>query len=112
MTSTYLPELLLPEEAANREVRDVAMAAAVTAVIKRLGEQRHSRLGHLHHTEFELVLVRLDQLANKPGFEDLYVPALVDWRIWYNANERKLDTLAYRPVPGGKEYMKVGDDLR
>ena len=112
MTSAYLPELLLPESASHSELREGTTAQALTALIKRLGEQRHSRLGHLHHTEFELVLVRLDQLADKPGFEDLFSTQLTDWRIWYSARERKLDSIAYRPLPGGKEIFAVSDELR
>lgn len=110
MTSAYLPELFSTDTATV--VQDPVTTQALLAVIKRLGEQRHSRLGHLHHTEFQLVLVRLDRLADKPGFEDLLNAALLDWGIWYHARERKLDTVAYRDVEGGKEVMEVPDTLR
>lgn len=112
MTSAYLPELFASDKATCTVVQDAAIARALSAVIKRLGEQRHSRLGHLHHTEFQLVLVRLDHLADKPGFEDLHSPLLADWRVWYSAHERELDSIAYRPVPGGKEIFKVAEGSR
>ena len=112
MNSTYLPEPQPSDNSTRIAVIDTTTERALGALIKRLGEQRHSRLGHLHHTEFELVLVRLDRLADKPGFEDLNDPALAGWAIWYDARERKLDTIAYRPIPGGQEIMAVPDELR
>lgn len=66
----------------------------------------------LHHTEFDLVLVRLDGLADRRGFEDQNNRVLLAWHIWYHARERKLDTLAYRPISGGKEVMRVVEELR
>lgn len=112
MNSTYLPDPPLPEHTKRIAVQDPTTVQALGAVIKRLGEQRHSRLGHFHHTEFELVLVRLDRLADKPGFDDLNNPALAGWAIWYDARERKLDTIAYRPIPDGQEFMAVPEELR
>ena len=112
MTSAYLPELFAPHDPTCRIIQDAATSQALLAVIKRLAEQRHSRLGHLHHTEFQLVLVRLDRLADKPGFEDLLNAVLMDWGIWYHTRERKLDTIAFRDVQGGKELLHVPDALR
>ena len=53
MTSAYLPDLFTTEK--TTVVQDPVTTQALNAVIKRLGEQRHSRLGHLHHTEFQCI---------------------------------------------------------
>ncbi len=90
MRSVYLPGLFASTTPAVAEV-----ATIVLKLVKRLGEQRSHRFGHMEHTEVELVLARLDRLATLPGFEDLNHEALAGFRIWYNVMERKLDRIAY-----------------
>ncbi len=108
MESEYLPALFSSTSLADAEV-----ATHVLKLVKRLGEQRSHRFGHVERTEVELVLARLDRLAQLPGFEDLNHEALAGFRIWYNVVERKLDRIAYRTLPENTvEVVEVPDGMR
>ena len=112
MNSAYLPGLFEPNTTAPIAA-DAEVAELVLKLVKRLGEQRSHRFGHLEHTEVELILSRLDRLATLPGFEDLHHAALEGWRIWYHVPERKLDRIAYRHTPtNAAEVVVVPEGIR
>lgn len=113
MNSAYFPGLFERTTTTVPSVADAEVAAHVLKLVKRLGEQRSHRFGHLEHTEVELVLARLERLATLPGFEDLDHAALKDFRIWYNVAERKLDRIAYRTTPSDTvEVVEVPEGIR
>ena len=113
MHSAFLPVLFASSASLEVKAAGTEAAAYVLKLAKRLGEQRSHRFGHMEHTEVELVLVRLDRLAELPGFEDLHHAALAGFRIWYNLPERKLDRIAYRTTPANNvEVVEVPDGMR
>ncbi len=113
MNSVYLPGLFERTTTSGTVTADAEVAAHVLKLVKRLGEQRSHRFGHMEHTEVELVLARLDRLAELPGFEDLHHAALAGFRIWYHLPERKLDRIAYRTTPSHTvEVVEVSEGMR
>jgi hypothetical protein len=110
MMSSFLPALF-PADTVLLE-SDPDIQPALLPLVKRLGEQRSHRFGHMEHSEVELVLVRLDVLAKQPGFEDLDRPLLADWRIWYSLIDRRLDALAYRSTTKGTEVVSIPEAIR
>ena len=113
MNSAYLPGLFERTTTTLPSAADAEVATHVLKLVKRLGEQRSHRFGHMEHTEVELVLARLDRLAELPGFEDLHHAALAGFRIWYHLPDRKLDRIAYRTTPANNvEVVEVPDGMR
>ena len=113
MNSAYLPGLFERTTTPETVTADAEVAAHVLKLVKRLGEQRSHRFGHMEHTEVELVLARLDRLATLPGFEDLDHAALKGFRIWYHLPERKLDRIAYRTTASDiVEVVEVPEGVR
>ena len=113
MNSAYLPGLFGPSAPVEVISAVAEVADHVLKLVKRLGEQRSHRFGHMERTEVELVLSRLDRLATLPGFEDLNHEALAGYRIWYHMPERKLDRIAYRTTPSNTvEVVTVPDEMR
>lgn len=113
MNSAFLPGLFISNATTESKAADAEVATHVLQLVKRLGEQRSHRFGHMEHTEVELVLARLDRLAELPGFEDLHHAALAGFRIWYNLPERKLDRIAYRTTSANTvEVVEVPEGMR
>ncbi len=113
MNSAYFPGLFERTTTTVPIPADAEVAAHVLKLVKRLGEQRSHRLGHLEHTEVELVLARLDRLATLPGFEDLDHATLEGFRIWYHLPDRKLDRIAYRTTGSDTvEVVEVSEEMR